>query len=105
MGYFDKFKNDGIPFMEGREKGDLKELCGKQLHIVDFGFIKGRNGDFAVMQFREDKEHFYFGNAIVTEMLRTVQADGMENELPFQSIVFEWRTSKNGQDYMAYSFV
>ena len=103
MSYWDKFRNDGIPFMEGREKGDIKALIGQPLHIEDFGFIRGRNGDFAVIKVRES-ERFYFCNSIITEMLRTVQADGMEKELAKQVIVFEERTSKTGQDYMTFKF-
>ena len=104
MGYFDKFRNDGIPFMDGRDKGDLKELLGKELHIADFGFIRGKNGDFGVVAFAEDGEKFYFCNAIITEMLRTVQADGMEDALANQGIVFSMKTSKGGQDYMTFEF-
>lgn len=104
MGYFDKFRNDGIPFMDGRDKGDLHDLMGKELHIIEFGFIRGKNGDFGVVAFKEDKKRFYFCNAIITEMLQTVQADGMEDALAQQAIVFSVKTSKAGQDYMTFEF-
>lgn len=104
MGYFDKFVKKGIPFMEGREKGDLSNLVGQPLHIVDFGFIDGNDGEFAVIQFKEDAKKFYFGNSIVTEMLQEVQKDGMEKELAKQVIKFSMRTSKTGREYMAFDF-
>ena len=105
MSYFDKFVKKGIPFMEGREKGDLKNLVGQPLHIVDFGFIDGKDGEFAVLKFKEDDAKFYFGNSITTEMLREVQKDGMEAELAKQVIVFSLRVSKERkQEYMAFDF-
>ena len=106
MGYFDKFVRKGIPFMEGREKGNLRDLLGKELHIEDFGFINGKDGKFAVMMFAEDADKFYFGNSIVTEMLETVDEDGMRKELAEQVIVFTMRVSKDrNQEYMAFDFV
>ena len=106
MGYFDKFVRKGIPFMEGREKGNLRDMVGKPLHIVDYGFIEGKDGKFAVIAFIEDVAHFYFGNSIVTEMLEEVEADGMRDELAHQTIQFEMRVSKErGQEYMAFDFI
>ena len=105
MGYFDKFVRKGIPFMEGREKGNLRDLVDRPLHIVDFGFIDGKDGKFAVMQFAEDEANFYFGNSIVTEMLETVEEDDMRDELAQQAIVFSLRVSKErNQEYMAFDF-
>lgn len=106
MGYFDKFVRKGIPFMEGREKGNLRELVNRPLHIVDYGFIEGKDGRFAVIAFKEDADRFYFGNSIVTEMLEEVDADGMRDELTEQAIQFDLRVSKErGQEYMAFDFI
>lgn len=105
MGYFDKFNNAGIPFMEGREKGNLSDMLDKPLHIVEFGFINGEDGEYAVMAFAEDAERFYFGNSIITEMLHTVKDDGMCEELAEQAITFVKRTSRSGKrTYTAYVF-
>ena len=106
MGYFDKFVRKGIPFMEGREKGNLRDMVDKPLHIVDYGFIEGKDGKFAVIAFKEDADRFYFGNSIVTEMLEEVYADGMREELAQQAIQFDLRVSKErGQEYMAFDFI
>lgn len=106
MGYFDKFVRKGIPFMEGREKGNLRDMVDRPLHIVDFGFIEGKDGKFAVIAFIEDVNRFYFGNSIVTEMLEEVDADGMRDELAQQAIQFDLRVSKErGQEYMAFDFI
>ena len=106
MGYFDKFVRKGIPFLEGREKGNLRDLVNKPLHIVDYGFIEGKDGKFAVIAFKEDADRFYFGNSIVTEMLEEVDVDGMREELAQQAIQFDLRVSKErGQEYMAFDFI
>ena len=103
MGYFAQFKNEGVPFMEGRDKGDKAEILGKALHIEDFGFINGQDGKFAVMLFAEIPDKFYFGNSIVTEMLQTVERDNMRQGLRECAITFKERKSKeSGRTYIAF---
>lgn len=103
--YFDKFKSAGIPFMEGRDKGNLADVLGEELHIVDFGFINGEDGKYAVMLFEEHPDEFYFGNSIITEMLVDVDADGMKGELALQPIRFEQRQNRSGKrTYTTYVF-
>ena len=94
MGYFAQFRNEGVPFMEGREKGDKAEILGKPLHIEDFGFINGQDGKFAVMLFSEIPDKFFFGNSIVTEMLQAVERDDMRKGLRECTITFKERVSK-----------
>lgn len=105
MGYFDKFKYDGIPFMDGAEKGDFAELDEQKWHIVDFGFINGRNGEYAVIKLAEKPGKFYFCNEVITSMLRTIRDDGAESELAEQPVKFYQKTSKaNGQRYWSFEF-
>ena len=94
----------GIPFMDGAEKGEKDELLGEWLHIDDFGFINGENGEFAVLQSRERPGKFYFGNQIITEMLQRVNADSMKQHLAENAIKFTMRTSEKGRDYMTFEF-
>lgn len=106
MGYFDKFANKGIPFMEGREKGNLRDMQNRVLHIDDFGFINGQNGEFAVVSFVEDEGKFYFANQVITDMLHEVDMDNMRDELKLQPIVFYMRLSKDEKrEYMTFEFV
>lgn len=106
MGYFDKFNNKGIPFMEGADKGDLRDICGKVCHIVDFGFIRNDDGgDYGVMQLKEHEGMFYFANPVITEMLHQVDNDGMRDELCNQGIVFNLAMSKKGREYFAFEFM
>ena len=104
MGYFDKFNNKGIPFMENRDKGDMHDLIGKTVHIEDFGFIRNDDGDYGVIVVAEDKDNFYFCNAVITDMLHQVDNDGMRDELVKQNIVFSMAMSKNGREYFKFEF-
>ena len=106
MSYFSKFNRKGIPFMEGGEKKELKDVFGQEVHITDFGFIDGKDGKFAVIQLKETPNVFYFGNAIITEMLLEVEKDDKKAELPEAAIIFSQKTSKEtGRDYTAFEFV
>lgn len=104
MGYFEKFSNKGVPFMDGAEKQDISTVYGHALHITDFGFINGDNGEFGVVQFAEHPGKFFFVNKITTEMLREVREDDKRDELANEVIIFEQRTSQNGRIYTAFTF-
>lgn len=106
MGYFDRFNNKGIPFMENRDKGDMRDILGKPVHICDFGFIKSdEGGDYGVIALTENDGEFYFCNAIITEMLHQVEKDDMKDELADQVIKFELAESKKGREYFRFEFV
>lgn len=105
MGYFEQFNaGQGIPFMEGRDKANLADITGQPVHIIDHGFIKGEDGDFAVIALAEYPAVFFFGNAYITDVLKQVDEDGMQGALAEQSIVFSKKTSKRGREYMSFEF-
>ena len=60
----------GIPFMEGRTKGDVKSILGCEVTVVGYGFINGDDGDFIVFEIKEDEKVFYFGNSVMTEKFK-----------------------------------
>ena len=97
--------NKGIVFMDGATKVDLKTIVGVPVHIDDFGFIQGESSEFACLHIAEYPAHFFFGNAIITDMLHTVDEDNMRDALKSQPIVFSMHTSKKGREYMGYEFV
>lgn len=103
--YFNKFSNKGIPFMSGREKGDITALVGEVLHIVDFGFIKKYGDEYPVIAFREYPETFYFGGTVLNDMLHTIDADGMREALAQQAVTLTKVTSRQGREYMGVEFV
>lgn len=71
--------NEGIPFMEGREKADYK--LDTEYEINDFGFIKDQSGKYAVFSVKGDDTHFYFGGQVLTEGLQTIEEQCSEDEL------------------------
>ena len=95
----------GIAFMENAEKADLKDIVTKLVHINDYGYIHGEDGDFAVIQIVETPGKFYFANSVITDMLKQVDEGGMKAKLPNQGIVFKLRTSKKGRQYMSFEFI
>ena len=104
MGYFDRFNNKGIPFMDNADKGDLHDVLGEIVHIADFGFIKNDEGDYGVIQLEEKPGMFYFANQVITDMLHQVELDDMKEDLAKQCIVFEQATSKKGREYIRFQF-
>lgn len=95
-----------IPFMENRTKGE--ELPQKEiLTIDDFGYIKGENGEFVVLSFKEKPEYFYFGGGVVTDKIHhfdgednmdTIREDGLP-------VLFEKKINKKGKrEYMNCEF-
>lgn len=105
MSFFTEFNNDGIPFMDGKDKGERSEILDRPLHMDDFGFINGSDGEFAVMHFAEIPDKFFFGNSIITEMLHKVNAASMKAHLAEQAITFTLKTSKETKrEYMAFRF-
>lgn len=103
--YFKKFSSHGIPFMDGRNKGDINKLVDTTLHIDDFGFIKGRDGEYAVVSFAEHPTEFFFAGMALTDVCRQVDADGMREALAQQPISLHMVKSKNGRNYMAVEFI
>lgn len=104
MGYFDRFNSKGIPFMDNRDKGDMRDILGKPVHIIDFGFIKNDDGDYGVIALAEDDEKFYFCNQVISDMLHQVEKDDMKEELAKQVIKFELAESKKGREYFRFEF-
>ena len=80
MSYWDKFGSKGISFMDNADKGNLHDVLGEKVHIVDFGFIKNDEGDYGVIQLAEHDGMFYFANQVITDMLHQVETDGMKEE-------------------------
>lgn len=113
MGYFNKFKNGGIEFMDKRTKGDTSELVGKHLHLMDYGFIKSKtdDGDYACCIFAEDNAQFFFMNGVFTDMLHTMEKDfdfDKDKVLDqFQTVRIEpeIKSSRAGREYMAYEII
>lgn len=103
--YFTKFANKGIPFMDGRTKGNISSLVGEVLHIEDFGFISQEGATYPVIAFKEHPTDFYFGGAVLNDILTQVDRDGMRDALTTQPIMLKMSMSKKGRTYMNVEFI
>lgn len=103
--YFRKFENKGIPFMDDRTKGDISSLVGEVLHVDDFGFINQEGSTYPVIAFREHPTEFYFGGAVLNEILTQVDKDDMRDELKSQPLALKMVKSKRGRTYMGVDFI
>ena len=96
-----------LPFMDGREKGDAKELVGQISTICDYGFLKGEDErDYVVFIVRERAKVFYFGGTVLTDQLQQLEAEGyhdaiVEEGLP---VLFTEKKSKNNRSYINVEF-
>ena len=77
-----------LPFMDGRDKGDAKELVGQVTTIVDYGFLKGdateegnANRDYACFIVKEHSDKFYFGGTVLTDQLQQLEAEGYHDDI------------------------
>lgn len=105
LDYFKKFKKS-IDFMDGRDRAELADLCtGEKYHIEEFAFLNGENGEYAVFIVKENDNLFYFGNSVVSEVLKQVETDNMSEELRSVGVVFEKVVSKKKREYIAIRFV
>lgn len=96
-----------LPFMEGREKGDVKELVGQISTITDYGFLKGEKGnDYVVFITAERKDKFYFGGQVLTDQLQQLEAEGYHEEIVNDGLpaLLTEKKSKNKMTYVNVEF-
>lgn len=106
MGYFDKFKRNGIPFMDTCTNGLIGELENMDFHITEWGFFDGQHGDCVAFTVKEKPGKFFFGNAILAEMLKTVEADNMAAIVPDTACRTELKQSRRtGRNYRTFIFL
>lgn len=96
-----------LPFMEGREKGDAKELIGQVCTIADYGFLKGDdNREYAVFITRERSKSFYFGGTVLTDQLAQLEAEGYHDAIVDEGLpmLMTEKKSKNNRSYVNVEF-
>lgn len=96
-----------LPFMEGREKGDTKELVGQVSTIADYGFLRGDDGhDYAVFITRECSKSFYFGGTVLTDQLQQLEAEGYHDAIIEEGLpmMLTEKQSKNKRSYINVEF-
>lgn len=96
-----------LPFMDGREKGDVKELVGTVNTIVDYGFLKGDDDrEYAVFIVKERAKTFYFGGTVLTDQLMQLEAEGYHDAIVEEGLpmLLTDKKSKNNRSYVNVEF-
>lgn len=96
-----------LPFMDGREKGEMKELHGQVSTIIDYGFLPSDKGtDYAVFITKERSDKFFFGGQVLTDQLQQLEAEGYHEDIVTEGlpVLFGEKKSKNKQTYTTVEF-
>lgn len=98
---FIKTLSNTLPFMEGKEKGDIKTLLGQELTIIEFGFLADEeNTDYAVVVFKEEPKKFYFAPSVLSEhLLKITKAGYTVEDVKTTKLLLENKMSKNKRNY------
>ena len=98
---------NSLPFMESREKGEMKRIVDMNVTIRDYGFLQDeKEKEYVCFIIDEDPQNFYFGGQVLTDNMHDLEADGyhaeiLENGLPAR---FGTKMSKNKKEYTTVTF-
>lgn len=100
----------GLPFMEGKEKLEVKgNILNNVLTVDEYGFLEGEEGEYVVIALKEYPQHFIYGSSVVTQAFKTLEETLNEEELAFildKGITFKLTEviSKNKRKYTKLTF-
>lgn len=107
-----EFSNQ-LPFMVGRDKGDLEQILDTTVTIRDFGFMMGKDKktkedkEFVCFIIDEDPKCFYFGGQVITDNLKKLDADGYLPEIKAEGLPVEFverHSETSGNDYISVTY-
>lgn len=96
-----------LPFMEGREKGETKELLGTVNTIVDYGFIPNETGEvYACFIVKERANKFYFGGTVITDRLQQMDLEGYHDDIVAEGlpVLMTEKKSRNNRTFTNVEF-
>ena len=99
-----------VESMEGREKGNLQDLCdGGMYHISGFDFLNNDEGEYSVFNILENHAEFFFGNQFITDKLKLVQGGLDDGKITMadviaQGVTFTRKTSSKNRTYTIMTF-
>lgn len=97
-----------LPFMDGREKGETKELLGQVSTITEYGFLPNENGEpYVAFIVKERPSKFYFGGSVLTDRMTKLEDEGyhdviVEEGLPI--LMTEAKSKKSNRQYTNVEF-
>ena len=96
-----------LPLMEGRDKGDAKELLGQVSTITDYGFLDNEAGEaYAVFTVKERAGKFYFGGTVLTDRLFKLEQEGYHEAVVAEGlpVLLVEKKSKNNRSFVNVEF-
>ena len=97
-----------LPFMEGREKGETKELLGQISTIADYGFIPNDAGEaYVVFITKERANKFYFGGSVLTARMTELETEGYHDAIVAEGLpmlLTEEKSKKTNRTYTNVKF-
>lgn len=100
--------NNGLPFMDGREKGEI--TLNETMTIIDYGFMNGKDGEFSCFITKEYNDHYFWGGQVLTEKLKKVEGAFTEGEIATLleegiQVLFSEKKSANRRRYIDVEFI
>lgn len=97
-----------LPFMEGREKGETKELLGQISTITDYGFIPNDAGEaYVVFITKERASRFFFGGSVLTARMLDLENEGYHEAIVAEGLpvlLTEEKSKKTNRIYTNVKF-
>ena len=91
-----------LPFMEGREKGETRELLGTVNTITEYGFLPNDQGEvYACFIVQERPGKFYFGGTVITDRLTQLETEGYHDAVNAEGlpVLMTEKKSKNNRTF------
>ena len=92
-----------LPFMDGKVKGEVKELFGQVSTINEYGFLPNEAGElYAVFTVAERAGKFYFGGTVMTDRLFKFEQDGYHEDIVNEGlpVLMNEKKSKTNRTYV-----
>ena len=102
-----KALQNSLPFMDGREKGDMERIVNMDCTIRDYGFLKDdKDKEYVCFIIDEDPQTFYFGGQVLTDNMQELDNLGYHEAVNNEGlpVFFGKRTSKNKREYTTVTF-
>lgn len=94
-----------LPFMDGRNKGESRELIGTVNTIEEYGFLPNdKGGQYVVFTVRERPGKFYFGGMVLTDQMLQLEAEGYHDAINAEGLPM-LMTEKKSRNKMTYTNV
>lgn len=102
--FTNKLKNK-LEILEGKEKGDKRDILGKVVTISNYGFIKSKDGVYAVFTTREDNK-FYNASSLLTDYLKQIEENGGHDDVVNEGlpILLTEKVSSSNRKYIDVEF-